>query len=59
MDNFSDVDISDENNDSNRKICNTSIKNSNNINNNIINKINELDNKNSRIKTYMNEKNGI
>ena len=56
VDNFSDVDISDENNDSNRKICNTSIKNSNNINNNIINKINELDNKNSRIKTYMNEK---
>lgn len=56
VDNFSDVDISDENNDSNRKICNTSVKNSNNFNNNIINKINTLDNKNYRIKTYMNEK---
>ena len=56
VDNFSDVDISDENNDSNRKICNTSIKNSNNLNNNIINKINELDSKNYRNKTYMNEK---
>lgn len=56
VDDFSDIDISDENNDSNRKICNTSVKNSNNFNNNIINKINELDNKNYRIKTYMNEK---
>ena len=56
MDNFSDVDISDENNDSNIKICNTSIKNSSNLNNNIINNINELDNKTYQIKTYMNEK---
>ena len=55
VDDFSDVDISDENDISNRKICNTSIKNSN-LNNNVINKMNILNNNKIRIKTYMNEK---
>ena len=57
VDDFSDVDISDENDNSNRKICNTSVKNNNNLDNNIIKKMNELDNNKFRIKTYMNEKN--
>ena len=55
VEDFSDVDISDENDISNRKICNTSIKNSN-LNNNIINKMNKLSSNRIRIKTYMNEK---
>ena len=59
FDNSSDEDISDENDFSNRKICKTSIKNSN-LNNHILNKINALDNNTYhkyRLKTYGNNKN--
>ncbi len=59
VDDFSDIDISDENDDTKRKICNTSVKNRNNLNNNIINKLNEYDDFNNkyRFKTHMDEKN--
>ena len=50
VEDFSDVEISDENDISNRKICNTSIKNSNLNNNIIINNINLLNNNNNNNK---------
>ena len=52
VDNFSDVEISDENDNTNRKICNTSYKNTNNLNINVKNKLNDLDNK-FRFKTNL------
>ena len=57
IDNFSDAEISDENENSNRKICNTSVKNRNNLNSNVINKLNDIDFNKIRFKTYINEKN--
>ena len=57
IDNFSEGEISDENENSNRKICNTSVKNRNNLNNNVINKLNDIDFNKIRFKTYINEKN--
>ena len=45
VDNYSDEEISDENDNTNRKICNTSYKNKNNLNNKIKNKYNKEDNK--------------
>ena len=55
---FSEEDISDENDNSKRKICNTTIKNKNNLdNNNVIKNLNDYDNGNkSIIKKMMNEK---
>jgi hypothetical protein len=44
VDNFSDEEISDENDNTNRKICNTSYKNRNNLNSDMNNKLNEGNN---------------
>ena len=44
VDNFSDEEISDENDNTNRKICNTSYKNRNNLNRDMNNKLNEGNN---------------
>ena len=52
VDNYSDEEISDENDNTNRKICNTSYKNKNNLNDKINNKFNEDDNK-LRFKTNL------
>ena len=42
-DDFTDEEISEENDNINKKICNTSVKNKNNLNQNLMNKINNVE----------------